>query len=227
MKIAIYHQNELVCRRLTILCRNYHPEILSIDIFLDAEELLAKKPLYQYDLIMLQLNQDGLRIKQQLWKQKCDNRLLFIGRDPEWLPDAFGKHVFGCIDLPVQRRQLYGLLDMVMHDYMDLARISLTDIHDVYRVIYMKDITNIYVEGNYTIVKLLDETRYLMRRSLKEWMDCLDFRFIRVHRSYVVNMDYIVGIKENIMLTTGECIPVARVNIKNIQQLLEAYHGIA
>ncbi len=226
MKIAICNHNELTRRRLVQLCKAYHTAIYEIDLYTSENDLLESTDLQRYDMMMLQLCEKGLYVKQELCNKRYKNRLLFVGNDMSLLHRAFGKNVYGCISLPVDQSQMYMLLDQIMYDYTEQSGVPITDIHDVYRILDMKDITNIYSEGNYSITILRDGTRYLVRRSLKEWMLCLDVRFIRAHRSYVVNMDYIKSIKEDIMLTSGDRIPVARSNLKHLYEAYAAYHRI-
>lgn len=63
--------------------------------------------------------------------------------------------------------------------------------------IKMQDIVNIISVGNYTNVNTKDGSKYVVRKLLKEWIEMLpENNFIRIHRSSIVNLDYITKIEK-------------------------------
>jgi two-component system, LytTR family, response regulator len=54
-------------------------------------------------------------------------------------------------------------------------------------------ITLLEGEGNYTYVYTHTGARYLVCKTLKSLATRLDSNFIRVHKSFLVNSDYVVG----------------------------------
>lgn len=58
-------------------------------------------------------------------------------------------------------------------------------------------ITLLEGEGNYTYVYTSTGRKYLICKTLK-WLACkLDSNFIRVHKSFLVNSDYVIGCAED------------------------------
>lgn len=73
-------------------------------------------------------------------------------------------------------------------------------------------------EGNYAIIQT-ENKRYAVKRSLQKMVDLLDRRFLRVHKSFIVNLNLI----DNISLLTGQItiqqqiIPIGRTYRKDIK----------
>ena len=70
-------------------------------------------------------------------------------------------------------------------------------------------------EGNYTHIFLTDNRRAKVLRKLKEVHDLLpDNNFIRVHRSYLLNLHHVVHFdkegNETVVLTDGSTVPISR-----------------
>lgn len=60
------------------------------------------------------------------------------------------------------------------------------------------DLTMIEAEENYSLVRLVDGTSILVRRSLKAWEDILPAtHFLRVHRTAIVNLTRLVGYRRD------------------------------
>ncbi len=56
----------------------------------------------------------------------------------------------------------------------------------------IRNIKRIFVNGNYTTVIDNKNTEYKLKKTLKKWEDELqDFSFIRIHRSTIINANYI------------------------------------
>lgn len=67
-------------------------------------------------------------------------------------------------------------------------------------------IYKIEIEGNYSLIYLISNKKYVIKLSLKKLMTKLDSRFIRSHRSAVVNMAYVEkvnSIRNMLVLTNG------------------------
>ena len=70
-------------------------------------------------------------------------------------------------------------------------------------------------DGSYSEIFCTNDVKYLVSRNLKNFEDilCLDQKFIRVHKSYIVNMDFITAFNKsdggNLVLKTGQNIPVS------------------
>jgi two-component system, LytTR family, response regulator len=60
-------------------------------------------------------------------------------------------------------------------------------------VVQMTDIVRLQGNGNFTDIYLLDGTKKMACRFLKHYSEILPFPFVRVHKSHVVNANYVVS----------------------------------
>jgi len=79
-------------------------------------------------------------------------------------------------------------------------------------------------EGNYTYIYISGGKKYLVSKTLKSLICNLKENFIRVHKSYVVNMDYVVERIEAdrlLKMSCGKEVSVSRRKIKEISGILD------
>ena len=95
------------------------------------------------------------------------------------------------------------------------------------RTLFVKidDILYCKAEGNYTEVCIIESRKELISKKLKDISELLDNpRFFRVHKSYLVNIDYVEELITNegnyLILEDGSSIPVARSKKNTLVELL-------
>ena len=79
-------------------------------------------------------------------------------------------------------------------------------------------------EGNYTYIYTNTGKKYLVSRTLKSLAEQLNPNFMRVHKSYLVNVDYVVERLEDdrlLKLSCGKEVVVSRRKIKEITVFLD------
>lgn len=85
-------------------------------------------------------------------------------------------------------------------------------------------ITFMQGEGNYTFIYINTGKKYLVSKTLKSLTVHLNPNFIRVHKSYVVNADYVVERMEDdrmLRMSCGKEVVVSRRKIKEISGFLD------
>jgi two-component system LytT family response regulator len=78
-------------------------------------------------------------------------------------------------------------------------------------------------EGNYTFIYTNTGKKYLVSKTLKSLAEHLNRNFIRVHKSYLVNADYVVERMEDdrmLRMSCGREVVVSRRKIKEISGIL-------
>jgi len=94
------------------------------------------------------------------------------------------------------------------------------------RTIYLAPevITFLEGEGNYTFIYTNTGKKYLVSKTLKSLAGQLNPNFMRVHKSYLVNSDYVVARLEDdrmLKLSCGKEVVVSRRKIKEITGMLD------
>lgn len=78
----------------------------------------------------------------------------------------------------------------------------------------------IEAKGNFIFIRTLDEN-YITYSTLKKIEEKLPAsKFLRVHRSYIINLDMIVDIQDNSVLIGKEIIPISRRNKPQLMKRL-------
>ncbi|MCF2442767.1 LytTR family transcriptional regulator [Dyadobacter sp. CY345] len=84
-------------------------------------------------------------------------------------------------------------------------------------------ITFLEGEGNYTFIYTNAGKRYLVSKTLKSLAEILANNFIRVHKSYLVNSNFVVERMEDdrmLKMSCGKEVIVSRRKIKEISNIL-------
>jgi two-component system, LytTR family, response regulator len=108
----------------------------------------------------------------------------------------------------------------------DLSKIALGTLEGV-EIIEIANIVHCKSDSNYTTIYFADKSKKLFTKTLKVIEELLEgHNFMRIHQSHLINLQflskYIKGDGGEIVLSTGETLPVAR----NKKQELTNYLGL-
>ncbi|GHB78471.1 LytR/AlgR family response regulator transcription factor [Persicitalea jodogahamensis] len=84
-----------------------------------------------------------------------------------------------------------------------------------------EDITCLEGEGNYTFIHTCRGKRYLVSRTLKSLTEHLDGNFLRVHKSYIINTNFIVERMDEDRVITMSCGKKALVSRRKMKEIIE------
>ncbi|WP_229248510.1 LytR/AlgR family response regulator transcription factor [Dyadobacter sandarakinus] len=103
---------------------------------------------------------------------------------------------------------------------------SLISVQSMGRTIFLTPdvITFLEGEGNYTFIYTNTGKKYLVSKTLKSLSEQLSSNFVRVHKSYLVNSDYVVERLDEdrlLKLSCGKEVMVSRRKIKEVTFLLD------
>lgn len=229
---------------LNTLINEYCSEIDEVIISNDAEEAVELIQKNQPDLLFLDINMpklNGFELLDNL--ENFQGHLIFTTAYDEYAIKAFKYHAFDYLLKPISPDQI---LDSVQRAIANISKKnhepSLENIKDLLGQIQQKEeyketiaindkggllfidvksITHLEGQSNYTMV-YTNEKRYTCAKTLKKFVEILDpNKFIRVHRSYVVNVSKIARYNpENteLEMINGSFIPVARRKRKELER---------
>lgn len=151
---------------------------------------------------------DGILTKNSL---AVHTPIIFLSSYQDRMIEAFGNHVIAYL------LKNSHTLSQDLEKY--LIQISKTDcIYLDNQMIDYKEIIYLKADNVYTIIHTYNKD-YLIRKSLKDMEKELHFPFYRVHKSYIINFDYLKDINHlELTLTTSEIIKISRGKLKDIQQ---------
>lgn len=75
-----------------------------------------------------------------------------------------------------------------------------------------EEIMWIQAEVNYSFIHTIDGKRHTRKRSLTKLMELIDERFIRIHKSYIINKNFVerIDLSRRLILIRGNQIPFGR-----------------
>lgn len=237
MKVVIVEDEPLVMRRIVRFVNDIMADILtkllqfqSLD---DAEEYLAQS---EVDLLLLDLNLQGQNGFELLKTQMAKGfHTIIISAYAEKAIEAFEYGVLDFIAKPCSKERLetalVKIVDNTQRSHYGCRFLSVKRANEI-DLIPVTDITHIQADGHYTQLYLKSEgtnpqlTR-LHSKSIEKIAALLPQQFERVHRSYIVNMNYVSalviepGSRYFARLHNDLMVPIGRSKFTRIKGVLE------
>ncbi|WP_019990909.1 LytR/AlgR family response regulator transcription factor [Rudanella lutea] len=136
--------------------------------------------------------------------------------------------MMGYMVKPVHRLSLRSYMELVYPNTRKLLEeqalrdrrfLLLRDLQNKAVKVSLSTIKWVSTQGNYCDI-YTTEQRFVRKISLNKLLPELDERFVRVHYSYAVNMDFIDALDANMLYVGETAIPIGRSYKKGLMQLL-------
>lgn len=203
MVIGICDDENIIRDKIEKICINEtkkYCEDVVIQKYSDGREVLEK----DFDILILDIEMedvDGIVVKNYFQKRKKDTIIIFVTSHNEMMSQAFGVNVMGFVAKSYLDNQLQVMLDGAMKRVMNTVSIEGVD---------SRKVCYIQAEHVYNILHLENETEVSVRCSSADLEKMLEVvGFIRVHRTYIINMAYVDHIKDKTVVVNKKEIPVS------------------
>lgn len=227
-KIAICDDNELQRELLSDMLREYFRRIYQkVDIIeytrgdtlaADMEEDDLHVAVIFLDIYMPGM--DGIETAKKLRALNCHAEIIFLTASEEHAVESYEVHAAGYLVKPLELERLSALLNHIF--WTELRRRIEIKCGRQYRYPYVSDIMYIEGNGHKASIYLVDGTQIDTIEkisSLKEKID--DPHFLQCHQSYLVNMNYIADINQDVILSDGTGVPIS---VRRKTTTIKAYH---
>lgn len=204
----------------------------------------------QPTLVFIELDdfdEAGLHFGRQLNQLKHPPQIVFISSDDTYVQQAIEMAAFDYVIKPFESSRLKRIIEKLIYDddqkrfnnkwvegvgYREtIVRNKYTDkftikLGDNIRVINTDEIVYVGTENRQVFVKTLED-RYEVDTPLYVIEKKLGPSFIRIHRSFIINIYYIVEIQPwfggtyTLLFKDGSSVPVSRSHIKAVRKILE------
>ncbi|HFS66694.1 MAG TPA: response regulator [Flavobacteriia bacterium] len=199
---------------------------------LDGIDLIKKlKPQVVFLDIQMPIH-NGLKIREFLQPDNANFKLVFVTAYSQYTIQAIRLAAFDYLQKPIEENDLNECLKRIIKQennnnniYNQLKSIENNNIivinsHNGNHFINIKDIHFIVADGMYSKFKLKNKN-IIASKPLKYYED-LHQKLIRIHRSYIINIDFIEKIKGLfIILKNKEKVPVSRNKKTALIQILK------
>ena len=217
LKTIIVDDDKIAIKSLETLCK----KVNTIDLLSSFEdpnlalEYLSKKSV---DLILLDIEMPELTGLELLNKLTIMPQVIFTTSNKEYAYDAFEYEVTDFIKKPITRERFLKSIEKAVDRDENLKEIAKdSNLKEIYirtdgRIVRISIDDILYFEnvGDYVKIITVDKV-HIINIALKHLHVKLNHpRLMKVHRSYIVNMDKIKDIQENTMVINKKVIPISR-----------------
>ncbi len=180
----------------------------SIDVVGEAFDVPSARILIEKvvpDIIFLDIQMPKLSGFDLIEQTNIEGKVVFVTAFDNYALNAFDVNAFDYIVKPVREERIEKLLEKISRDSSDNYACNKLNYDDkifvsdnkFMKFVAIKDITLIQSTGNYSKIFFKDNDHIVVYKSLKEWESKLPLnKFCRIHRTTIVNIDYIEKIEK-------------------------------
>lgn len=231
IKIAICDDNKQELLELRKIVEEFITAHLSeysitYSAFQSGADLLATTEKGQvFDILLLDIIMplvNGIQLADEIRSSNTVSKIIFLTSSPEYAVESYSVDAFHYMLKPIKKEALFTLLEKAIADiFNNMQKQIIVKRGTSLTKILLNNLQYAEVVGHtiYYYLKtgeLLDGLGTMMQ--LEAELLC-DKRFIKSHRSYIVNMDYIENLSpKGITMIRGTQIPISRNIYKELRQ---------
>lgn len=219
LRIAACDDDEKERLRIAELLGRYREEKnapLHFDVYRSGVGLLEAREQIPYDLLLLDILMPGLSgmdAAKEIRLTDGETKLIFLTSSPEFAVESYSVEAYSYLLKPVTSEKLFPLLDRLFSEQRQSEQVlTLMRPAGVMRIPFSK-LSVLEVSNKKLRFHLQDGSVKEVNGALSELEEILLSReeFVKVHRSYLVNMSQIQSLSAGELTTyAGQRVPVSR-----------------
>ena len=181
------------------------PEISDIFDTTNGEEAILIAQKYKPDIILLDIELEnntinGIEVAKRIYKKHKESYMVFVTGYSGYAVESFAVHPFGYILKPINIPEFTNLIKEIVSE-ITTRKSQYSNIlicQDKNQEVHIKknDIVFIEVMNHISYIHIGNNRIIEINWPLDKIQDHLSSQFLRVHRSYIVNLDKIDSISE-------------------------------
>jgi DNA-binding LytR/AlgR family response regulator len=208
-KILIIEDEILIADYLKELLLEEH--FTEVEMANDKEEAIAQMEAFSPDIILMDINIHGVNSGIELARKMSDyaSVVYITGQsDLSLMNQAFETAPEAYLTKPIKKNDLIATIRLIAHKQQN-KYITVKDGYNMVKI-NLKSVLFVKSENNYIDIQLKDK-KYSIRQSLEHFIQEIQSEhFLRVHRSYIVNVAKIKAKKTNTLMVEHFEIPFSR-----------------
>ncbi len=195
--------------------------------FKNVEEALAFLNTEQVDLIFLDVEMPGATGFELLDQLAYSPKVILTTSKPEYAFNAFEYHVTDFLKKPFTYQRFLEALQKVMdqHQTEELPSAPVQDyifIKSDGKLVRLNNEDILYIESMGDYVKFVtNDKKYITHHTIKGLEEKVNKEyFMKVHRSYIINITKIDDIRENDLYIRGNEIPISKAHKSDVLRRL-------
>lgn len=228
MKIAICEDNTIQQNILTTALDSYRTpagEYVQYDVYHNGLDLLASINTHLYDVLLLDILMPGftgIETAREIRESNEKIPIIFLTTSQEFAIESYRVHAFDYLMKPVDQNALFEALDRAyaMTESTLAKSIMIQTTKAVY-VLALSQIEFLEVNNHTLSFHLIDGTVKSLSGRLSDYEDTLlrHSEFLKIHRSYIINMDFMKSLNQKSFITlTGNEVPISRNLLPDIRK---------
>lgn len=219
MKIAICDDDLKELDRISFFIDTYRRESkapLACKTFQSAAELLSTTNSSDYDILFLDILMpgiNGMQAAHEIRAYDAGVRIVFLTSSPEFAVESYAVKAYDYILKPVLKDKLFSILDAVIaEEQKPMEGLTVKTKSGMIRILF-SNLAFIEVMDKKLYFNLADGSIREAASSLAELEDKLLSRpeFVKVHRSYIVNLWQVGKLGSNELVThSRKSVPISR-----------------
>ena len=214
-KIAICDDNKIDRTYLNNLVKIWlkdKEDTATISEFESGESFLFDYEDNDYDILLLDIEMagiDGVEVAKKVREKNDLMQIIFITGYSDYIADGYDVAALNYLMKPIKEEKLFSVLGKAKEKLAKNERVITLEANGQYYRIPLYKIRYVEVLANYLTIHANEEVKIKMTLSNFEKM--LDERFIRIGRSFIVNLTKISRVSKNeLKLDDGTLLPLAK-----------------
>ncbi|MBP1762937.1 MAG: response regulator of the LytR/AlgR family [Firmicutes bacterium] len=231
MKIAVCDDDQQELVQISQLADKYlsgsladnNSEVSSFNSSMDLLQQIETNrhfDIFLLDVIMPGIN--GIKLATEIRMRDQVAKIIFLTSSSEFAIDSYSVGAFNYLLKPVQEKPLFSVLEKACHDLNTrLQKYIVIKTPFSLSRIFLHQLIYVEVIRRTVFFHLTDGTTIESNRTIAQVEDVLlsDKRFIKPHRSYIVNLDHIKKLSQNSFTTASNLsVPISRNVLKEVKQ---------
>jgi len=227
LKIAVCDDNKGDLDHVVRLLKRYQEDnrvAARVDTFQSAMAMMDALRTESFDLLILDILMpgfSGIQAAREIRSFDTETKILFLTSSAEFAVESYRVDAFYYLLKPVETGEFFGVLDRFLAQYRRPEDSLLLTMPSGLLRLPISSIEVLEINSKQLLFYLNDGSLRQIHGTLTEYEPQLlsTGEFIKVHRSYLVNMDYILQLKGNELVTSsGKQIPVSRLLANQVRK---------
>jgi DNA-binding LytR/AlgR family response regulator len=235
MKVLIVEDEVLVAEDLSADLKDMGFDVT--DIAISGKECFASFERNQPDVILMDIRikgeLSGIEVAKKL-KEKASTPIIYLtsNTDTATMSQAIESHPQSFISKPYNRKDLKAAIEIaIIHHNEKELRNSTKDQPlktvvfvkngEYYQRVELNEILYIEASGSYSTV-FTEKKQYILSTNLLNFENKVEnSNFVRIHRSYIVNISKIDGIGNNSVIINNKELPISTTHRNDVSKLFQ------
>ena len=196
----------------------------TVHTYTNAVDLLDGLKKTDYDILILDIIMPGftgMQAAHEIRKFNEEIKIIFLTSSKEFAIESYSVGAYYYLLKPVLKEKLFSVLDKVVSEITSKQESCVIYTHMGIVNIPFAKIECLEVYNKHLVFHLSDGSTKETRGALMDYENVFLERkeFLKIHRSYILNMDYIHSIEAGEIATySGKKFPVSRLLAKDIKE---------